>query len=345
MAEDRMKTIYRHLNPGERPLEFHAFGMQNPMKVGVYKSNYSETRKPSKPRQFRYTLNNNMLSREQRLFYEENGFLIIPKLVPLDYLEKYEQRFKDICDNKVNDSAVFTIMKDISYTNKSTNERVINKIQDFAYDKVLFEYCQLPQIVDYVECFCGPNIKAMHTMLINKPPDSGSLTSRHPLHQDLHYFPFRPADRIVCSWTAMERVNCDNGCLVAIPGSHTGELLDHDYPSWEGGVNKMYHGIQSLNNETMSKRVHLEMEAGDTVFFHPVLIHGSGANRTNGFRKAISCHYAASECDYIDVRNTSQEIIQEEIRELARKRGVDVPDMKYIWQLKSRLIRGQEVNL
>jgi phytanoyl-CoA hydroxylase len=37
------------------------------------------------------------------------------------------------------------------------------------------------QMLDYVECFTGPNIKAVHSMLINKPPDSG--TSKHPLHQ------------------------------------------------------------------------------------------------------------------------------------------------------------------
>jgi hypothetical protein len=39
------------------------------------------------------------------------------------------------------------------------------------------------QMLDYVECFTGPNIKAVHTMFINKPPDSGKLTSIHPLHQ------------------------------------------------------------------------------------------------------------------------------------------------------------------
>lgn len=33
--------------------------------------------------------------------------------------------------------------------------------------------------------------------------------------------------------------------------------------------------------------VHLEMQAGDTVFFHPLLLHGSGANRTNGFRLVL----------------------------------------------------------
>lgn len=35
----------------------------------------------------------------------------------------------------------------------------------------------------YVECFTGSDIMAMHTMLINKPPDSGSKSSRHPMHQ------------------------------------------------------------------------------------------------------------------------------------------------------------------
>jgi phytanoyl-CoA hydroxylase len=65
---------------------------------------------------------------------------------------------------------------------------------------------------------------------------TGKKTSRHPLHQDLYYFPFRPADRIVCSWTAMEKVNRENGCLVVLPGSHKGELLQHEYPEWEVNI-------------------------------------------------------------------------------------------------------------
>jgi phytanoyl-CoA hydroxylase len=69
--------------------------------------------------------------------------------------------------------------------------------------------------------------------LINKPPDPGTQSSRHPLHQDLYYFPFRPANRIVCAWTAMEKINRQNGCLVVLPGSHKGELERHEYPDWE----------------------------------------------------------------------------------------------------------------
>ena len=121
------------------------------------------------------------------------------------------------------------------------------------HDPVLSSYFYLPAILRYVECFTGPDIMAMHTMLINKPPDPGKLSSRHPMHQgnsshplqttvlpvsvfalpDLHYFPFRPADRIVCAWTAMEHVHRGNGCLVVLPGTHTGSLQPHVYPKWE----------------------------------------------------------------------------------------------------------------
>ena len=76
--------------------------------------------------------------------------------------------------------------------------------------------------------FCKHHV----TFFVNYIP--GTKSSRHPLHQDLHYFPFRPANLIVCSWTAMEHVHRQNGCLVVLPGTHqTGVLLQHEYPNWE----------------------------------------------------------------------------------------------------------------
>lgn len=69
------------------------------------------------------------------------------------------------------------------------------------------------------------------------------VSDRHPPHQDLYYFPFRPANRIVASWTAIETCDKLNGCLFVLPGSHNEQkLYAHGYP--QGTVNKMYHGIQ-----------------------------------------------------------------------------------------------------
>ena len=177
---------------------------------------------------------NDILSQEDVDFYNKNGYLVVRNLVPQELLDKYLKRFNQICNGEVRVPFI-TVMKDVTYvkSNRPSGERTINKLQNFENDEVLFSYCELPQILKYVACFTGPDIKSVHTMLINKPPDPGTMTSRHPLHQDLHYFPFRPANRMVCSWTAMERVHRKNGCLVVQPGTHYSPLLQHFYPKWE----------------------------------------------------------------------------------------------------------------
>jgi phytanoyl-CoA hydroxylase len=169
----------------------------------------------------------------------------------------------------------------------------IAKLQDYESDPVLDSYRLHPAVLDAVERIVGPNVMSIHTMLINKPPN---VDGRHPLHQDLLYFPFRPADSIVATWTALEPVTRENGCLVVVPGSQRGELLAHGAPAGEEWkyLNGGYFGARDIDR-AVDQRVHLPMEPGDTVFFHPILLHGSGRNRTSGFRRAISAHYARTD--------------------------------------------------
>lgn len=324
MAE-RLKTILGHLNSD-------AVISPSPASSGAVHSGLQS---------FRYTLDNPVLSYEQRKFYEDNGYIVIRNLVPKEKLDVYRERFEQICRREVEIPGL-TIMRDVAIARSEfvPGEQAVTKLQEFQTDDVLFGYCELPEIIKYVQAFTGKEVKAMHTMLINKPPDPGKKTSRHPLHQDLHYFPFRPADRVVCSWTAMQKVNRENGCLVVLPGTHKGELLQHDYPEWEGGVNKMYHGVRDFDPN--APRVHLPMDTGDTVFFHPLLIHGSGMNKTKGFRKSISCHYASADINFIDVKGSIQDGVEKEVFEMVHKklvaRGVDPTKltMKDLWMFKSR---------
>lgn len=324
MAE-RLKTIFGHLNSD-------AVISPSPASSGAVHSGLQS---------FRYTLDNPVLSYEQRKFYEDNGYVVIRNLVPKEKLDVYRERFEQICRREVEIPGL-TIMRDVAIARSEfvPGEQAVTKLQEFQNDDILFGYCELPEIIKYVQTFTGKEVKAMHTMLINKPPDPGKKTSRHPLHQDLHYFPFRPADRVVCSWTAMQKVNRENGCLVVLPGTHKGELLQHDYPEWEGGVNKMYHGVRDFDPN--APRVHLPMDTGDTVFFHPLLIHGSGMNKTKGFRKSISCHYASADINFIDVKGSIQDGVEKEVFEMVHKklvaRGVDPTKltMKDLWMFKSR---------
>lgn len=69
------------------------------------------------------------------------------------------------------------------------------------------------------------------------------------------------------------------------------------------------------------------------------LIHGSGANRSKGYRKAISCHFAAQDSEYIDVEGTSQDKIAKEVVQVAKQKyGLDC-DYKTIWKMRSRNVR------
>ena len=89
--------------------------------------------------------------------------------------------------------------------------------------------------------------------------------------------------------------------MIIYPGSHKGEFLQHGYPDWdkEGGVNKAYFGIKALPTNLKYGTHHLKMKAGDCVFFHPLLIHGSGENKTEGYRKAMCCHFASSQYFFV----------------------------------------------
>jgi len=285
-----------------------------------------------------------LLSAEQRRFYEKNGFLVIKRLYPESDLEKYRQRFVAIANGEIERAPTMTMMRDVAIAKqKGKGEMAITKLQDWQDDEVLFSYCNDPHIAPIVEAIIGPSFKSVHTMLINKPPDVGLGSSRHPLHQDLWYFPFRPADLICCSWTAMQRITRENGCLCVDPGTHKGSLFKHEYPK-DGIVNKAYHGIQGLTEDDTKTLVHLEMDPGDTVFFHPLLIHGSGRNNSKGYRKAISCHYASTDCHFEETTGTMQEDIAKEIEALVQAKGFSITFEEF-WRLKSRLIQGKEGTL
>ncbi len=239
------------------------------------------------------------LTDEQRRLYDERGYLVVRGLFTASELAVWNERFVDIAEGRVEPAEGMLLMRDVMVAKGVVEAKSrlaeIAKVQDFHGDPVLFdEYCRHPRLLDHVEAFVGsPDIKSIHNMLINKPP---GVDGRHPLHQDLLYFPFRPADAIVATWTAIDRCTRDNGCLVVVPGSHREGLKEHENPGWEH-VNFLYVGVKGAGAQT--ERVHLEMEPGDTAFFHPLLLHGSGQNRTEGFRRAISCHYASAACRFL----------------------------------------------
>jgi phytanoyl-CoA hydroxylase len=234
------------------------------------------------------------LTLDQREHYEREGYVLIPGLIDAETLERIDARFLALVRGEVAASDHMVIMKDVEYASGDATAQSplheINKLLSFEDDPVLWPFATDLRVLECVRDLVGSELKTLSTNVFNKPP---GVDGRHPLHQDLRYFAIRPADGIVASWTAIQPCTRENGCLAIIPASHRGDLSEHGDPEWE----RFNFGFFAAKDVDIEARVHVEMEPGDTLFFHPLLIHGSGRNRSSGFRRAISVHYAATSCE------------------------------------------------
>ena len=234
------------------------------------------------------------LSDADKDLYWEQGYLILRRLYPADVLQDLEDRFLEFARGAVPPTENMVLMQDVMAARGAVSEpdpvRRLNKLLSFEADDRLFAYALFRDLLDAVRSLIGEELQTLSTNVFNKPP---GMDGRHPLHQDLRYFALRPADAMLGTWTAISPANRGNGCLAVIPGSHREGFLDHAEPDWEF-VNRGFVGAVGVARE---RRAHVELEPGDTLLFHPLLIHGSGRNRSGDFRRAISAHYASRACE------------------------------------------------
>jgi len=233
------------------------------------------------------------LSPQQQELYFEQGYLVLPGLIDAASLQSYNSRFEALVRGEDALAPGMKIMQDVMVVKgavaPASELHAVNKLLCFEEDETLFEFAHHPQLVSAIQSLIGEHIYSLSSNIFNKPP---GVDGKHPMHQDLRYFKIGPADKIVGVWTAMFPATRESGCLAVIPGSHTQGMLEHDNPDWEF-VNYGFFGIEDLD---LSQRQHVELQPGDTLLFHPLLIHGSGTNTSNHFRRAISIHCAAAEC-------------------------------------------------
>jgi len=195
-------------------------------------------------------------------------------------LARFDARFVELASGRAAPTERMVVMQDVMVAKGAVTPEsplhAVNKILSFEEDETLFAYATDPALLAQVRGLIGDALMTISTNVFNKPP---GVDGRHPLHQDLRYFALRPADGIVAAWTAMGPCRRENGCLAVIPGSHTSELKPHANPDWE----HVNFGFFAADGVDAAARVHVEMDPGDTLLFHPLLVHGSGHNRSDGY--------------------------------------------------------------
>jgi phytanoyl-CoA hydroxylase len=233
------------------------------------------------------------LTEQQLQQYVRDGYLLLPKLIEQASLDIYNQRFLSFVEGRVSLPGAMKVMRDVMVVKgavqPATKLHGVNKLFCLEDDALLFDYAKHPELLSAIQSLIGSSVYTLTSNVFNKPPQ---VDGRHPLHQDLRYFKLRPENKIVAAWTAILPATRESGCLCVIPGSHRNGLLSHDTPDWEF-LNSGFFGTADVD---IDQRQHVEMQPGDTLLFHPLLVHGSGRNKSTGFRRSISVHFASGAC-------------------------------------------------
>ena len=125
----------------------------------------------------------------------------------------------------------------------------------------------------------GGAVRFWHDQLFCKPAHHGGVVA---WHQDYSYWTrTQPMAHLTC-WIALDDATRENGCLQYVSGSHKWDLLPK--PALAGTMD----AIQSVLTEEQRAAftpVAVELPRGYASFHHPLMLHGSSANRSDRQRR------------------------------------------------------------
>lgn len=141
-----------------------------------------------------------------------------------------------------------------------------------------------PNMAMWLELFLGKPALGAQTMFYYKPPGAKG----QGMHQDNFYLLSQPA-ACIGAWTPIDDADEENGCLWMVPGSHRAGYQCPDSTA-ERWLNYGDSHITKFPRET--KPVPVPVKRGQTLFFHGLMIHGSGPNRSQTrWRRTFIGHY------------------------------------------------------
>ncbi|ACQ78333.1 Phytanoyl-CoA dioxygenase [Beutenbergia cavernae DSM 12333] len=152
---------------------------------------------------------------------------------------------------------------------------------DLEVGRLARRYMTDRRVVDVLTELVGP-VWGAQSMFYFKPPTARGQA----MHQDNFFLRSHP-ETCVAAWLAIDDCDADNGGLAVVPGSHAMEVVCPEEAdaelSFTKGLVRPPEGMEAVQSE---------MRAGDVLFFHGSLVHGSLPNTTaDRFRRSLIFHY------------------------------------------------------
>jgi phytanoyl-CoA hydroxylase len=133
-------------------------------------------------------------------------------------------------------------------------------------------------ILDCLEALIGQGVRMLGSKLNMKAADGGSPVE---WHQDFAFHP-HTNDDVLALGVYFDDATLDNGCMLMVPGSHRGGVLDYHQDGVFVGAISPGRGEADL-----SMAVPIEVKAGGISIHHGHMLHASAPNRSARPRRLL----------------------------------------------------------
>ncbi len=234
------------------------------------------------------------LSPDELSYWNENGYIVRLDVFTAEENAALRQVAEDIVDRKRPFPAAHIDQ------NALVRDGKVEQSGIYAMHKIHHPSCYCPEflervrdarLTDPVVDMLGPNILGINNLFIWKAPKIGL---GFPWHQDKFYFRSRfKTETTIGTWTAIDAADRGNGCLYVIPGSHTGDIFQHDeLEGSQQGEFKLARGVRDEDG------VAIEVPPGAVIWFHSHLLHKSTDNHSLRFRRSYVSHYLSAHAEW-----------------------------------------------
>lgn len=220
-----------------------------------------------------------VLTQAQRQSYFEDGFLLLEKVIPDEWVE----RLRAATDEMIEESRMITESDakwDLEDGHTAENPRLRRLSSPNDYHGTYWDYASKSLVADIVADLVGPNVKFHHSKLNFKWAGGGEEVK---WHQDIGFWPHTNYGPLTVG-TYMYDCDMNMGPVGMIPGSHDGELYEqyNDEGEWIGCLR-----AEDAAAVDESKAVYLDGPAGSITIHNCRMIHGSKPNCSDKWRPLL----------------------------------------------------------
>ena len=233
--------------------------------------------------------NTYLLTPAEIALYREQGYIILNDVLTDEEVATLDPWFDHFVTGKEPNMGKDFCDMSQPYGTPVEEFRLVNAMLPSKYRPELVNniYFQLAQSIAsqlYPEGTAGMDYEQF---LAKKPNKSAA---EFAMHQDLGYWPKTQNTWTATCSLAMNDADVENGCLQVVPGSNKEpELRQHrpkDYGSNEGeGINRDETHTLVIDSLPTDEIVYLPVKRGSITVHDERIVHGSGGNMTENWRK------------------------------------------------------------